>query len=316
MEIALQRFYKSGLAVSTQKAYTSGQKRFLAFCNQFNLLALPLSEHTIMLFISQLGVDGLSMSTIKSYLASLRNLLINNGLQNISIYSPRVELVLRGIKRVKGSSAVSKVRLPITPDILVALKKVWGSNTPDNRMFWAAACLGFFGFLRCAEFTSISVSAFDPAKHLTVGDVFVKSDKQLSSMAVRLKMSKTDQFGKGVWLHFQRTGVALCPVEAMVDYIQLRGSKEGPLFLTSHNQPLTRSYFLVNLRNALAQAGIDDSQYAGHSFRIGAATTVLRAGVSDAKIKMLGRWESSAYQLYLRTPRQELASIAPILAKI
>ena len=132
--------------------------------------------------------------------------------------------------------------------------------------------------------------------------MFVKSDNQLSCMAVRLKMSKTNQFGKGAWLHFQRTGVALCPVEAMVNYIKLRGSKEGPLFLTSHNQPLTRSYFLVNLRNALAQARIDDSQYAGYSFRIGAATTALRAGVSDAKIKMLGRWESSAYQLYLREP--------------
>ena len=56
-------------------------------------------------------------------------------------------------------------------------------------------------------------------------------------MTIKLKTSKTDQFGKGY------TSNALePPYEAMVDYVKLRGSKEGSLFLTSHEQPLTRSY--------------------------------------------------------------------------
>ena len=46
-----------------------------------------------------------------------------------------------------------------------------------------------------------------------------------------------------------------------------------------------RSYLLASVRKALVQAGINNSSYAGHSFWIGAATTVLLAGVSDAKIK-------------------------------
>ena len=46
---------------------------------------------------------------------------------------------------------------------------------------WAAACLGFFIFLRCAEFTIISASALDPSKHLTLGDVLVKPDGQVST---------------------------------------------------------------------------------------------------------------------------------------
>ena len=76
VEVALHQFYESGLAVATQKSYSSGQKRFLEFCWRYNLLAIPPSEHTIMLFISQLGMEGLSLSSIKSYLSAVRNLLV------------------------------------------------------------------------------------------------------------------------------------------------------------------------------------------------------------------------------------------------
>ena len=76
-------------------------------------------------------------------------------------------------------------------------------------------------------------------------------------MTIKLKTSKTDQFGK------RYTSNALePPYEAMVDYVKLQESKEGSLFLTSHEQPLTRSYFLDNLRKALAHAGVKDANYA------------------------------------------------------
>ena len=50
--------------------------------------------------------------------------------------------------------------------------------------------------------------------------------------------------------------------------------------------------------SVLAAANIDMSQYCGHSFRIGAATTAARAGVEDSLIKTMGRWESVAYLRY------------------
>ena len=49
------------------------------------------------------------------------------------------------------------------------------------------------------------------------------------------------------------------------------------------------------MREALRQAGVDASKFAGHSFRRGAATTALEKVISDATIKMLGRWRSEAY---------------------
>ena len=63
------------------------------------------------------------------------------------------------------------------------------------------------------------------------------------------------------------------------------------------------------VRDALSCAGVDSSGYAGHSFRIGTATTAARHGILDAMIKMLGRWESSAYTIYIRTPREAISKV-------
>ena len=70
---------------------------------------------------------------------------------------------------------------------------------------------------------------------------------------------------------------------------------------------MTRERLVSCIRRALSDAGIG---YSGHSFRIGAATTAALAGIEDSTIKMLGRWESSAYQRYLRTPRETLAAVS------
>ena len=81
----------------------------------------------------------------------------------------------------------------------------------------------------------------------------------------------------------------------------------------SCGRELTRDRFVSEVRNALTREGLDCSLYAGHSFRIGAATTAARNGVQDSLIKTLGRWESAAYMLYIRTPPEVLCGVASTL---
>ena len=66
----------------------------------------------------------------------------------------------------------------------------------------------------------------------------------------------------------------------------------------------------LHCSETLQKAGVDSREYNTHSFRIGAATTAKENDVSDVHIKMLGRWQSSAYQLYIRTPQEQLAKLS------
>ena len=67
---------------------------------------------------------------------------------------------------------------------------------------------------------------------------------------------------------------------------------------------------------ALAPSGLDVAQYSGHSFRIGAATTAASVGIEDSLIKTLGRWESNAYQIYVKVPRDNLAAVSKRLVRL
>ena len=135
-------------------------------------------------------------------------------------------------------------------------------------------------------------------------------------MRVTLKQSKTDPFRQGMDIFLGVTKPSLCPVMAMLAYLAIRGSSVGLLFIRTNGSPLTRFILADSLKTALNQCGIDLAKYNGNSFRIGAATKAAACGIPDATIKMLGRWQSSAYSLYIRTPRVQLASIASHLAAV
>ena len=77
---------------------------------------------------------------------------------------------------------------------------------------------------------------------------------------------------------------------------------------------MTRPNFVEAVRKSLDTAGIDSSQYLGHSFRSGAVTTAAKQGISDATIMMFGCRRSNACQRYIRTQREQLAAFSRVLS--
>jgi len=254
---------------------------------------------------ASLLADNLNHSSIKVYLSAVRSLHIDHGLPDPLVNCLRLQRLLRGIKRVQGPA--SPRRLPITVDHLKVIQRSLDLSTRDHVMLWAACCLGFFGFLRAGEFTVNSV--FDPNTHMTVSDLQADSLVNPSCFKVRIKCSKTDPFRMGCDIYLGRGLGSVCPITALGNYLSLRGSAPGPLFIFSDGRPLTRQQLSSSVQSILNEAGYSGS-YSGHSFRIGAATTAAARGVPDHLIKTLGRWSSDAYQIYIRTPVSSIVRVS------
>lgn len=315
----VQFYLTKGLAPSTQRTYRSGQERFLKFCEQHNFTPLPINQSMLCSYVACLADQGLKHCTIKVYLSAIRNLQITYGLDDpfAGVAMPQLDLVMRGIKRSEAEKGVTKrERLPISPLILGQLKEVWApsGDTHDMKMIWAACTLAFFAFLRAGEMTVPNNETFDSSVHLSIADIAVDDAKNPSVLQISIKQSKTDPFRRGVDLYVGRTGSDLCAVSAMLSYLSVRGMTPGPLFRFADGRTLSRQLFVEAVRDGLQKAGIDQSKYCGHSFRIGAATTAAARGIEDSLIKTLGRWESLAYLQYVKLPRSQLAGVSNILA--
>ena len=304
-----------GLAPSTHRTYKSAQRRFLNFCTQSGRLhpngsPCPVSEWTLCLFATHLS-GSLSSASIKIYLSAVRSLHVDLGFPDPLVDCLQLQRVLRGIRRTQGSMGPS--RLPITDHHMLIIHNSLSFAIQDHVMFWAASTLAYFGFLRSAEFTVPSLSAFNPDIHLTVDDIAVDSHTSPSCLQLTIKASKTDPFRKGCCLYIGLGRPPLCALSAIMNYLPLRGQSPGPLFLLSNGQPLSRTLLTHLLKDVFATAGIQGS-FSSHSFRIGAATVAARMGVPDHLIQAMGRWNSDAYKLYIRTPAEALAQVTSLLS--
>ena len=132
---------------------------------------------------------------------------------------------------------------------------------------------------------------------------------------IHLRTSKCDQYGQGADVIVGLTGVDICPVSAMSQYLGIQGSAQGPFFLDAAGRVITKQVFVRQIRDLLQSLGIPAHQYAGHSFRIGAATTAVMTGIEDSLIQTLGRWHSAAFLKYIRTPKACLASASASLVQ-
>ena len=108
----------------------------------------------------------------------------------------------------------------------------------------------------------------------------------------------------------------LCPVAAILNYMAVHPRIDSPLLVHDGSSLLTRDQFVRLVKKALYCANVNDTGYSSHSFSIGAETVAAAAGVPTHFIKMLGHWESSAYQVYLRTLRESLASTFPVDCRV
>ncbi|CAG2227747.1 unnamed protein product [Mytilus edulis] len=278
LSCVINNLWSKSINSATRDAYTSGYKCFLKFrTSQFegenigNVMS-NISEDILICFVSYCqSVLGLKYSTIKLYLAGIRhfsiaNCSVNPLVDNVGKPLLRLQNILNGIKKSENKSVRQK--LPITYSVLQQIYQHLQKSIFDPHLdFTMLTAAGFFGFLRCSEFTC--KQSFDPALNLTMDDVVFVTDCQVN---LRLKASKTDIFRHGVIIKLFKTNNNICPYVQLSKYVTSRkmngATDNDPLLVDSSNLALRRSLFIDKLKTILSHLGLNADKYSGHSFRI------------------------------------------------
>ena len=104
-----------------------------------------------------------------------------------------------------------------------------------------------------------------------------------------------------VFLHISLVGdKSICPIAALQQFIRLRSSVSGYLFIHGNRLPVTRYQFGAILNKVISYACLSNKFFKNHSLRIGRATELAMASVPSDQVITMGRWQSGCCTKYIR----------------
>ena len=284
---------RNSKADNTIRAYKSDFNDFGLFCAQNGFKSLPSDPKIVSLYLTQLSTKNVKISTIKRRLVSIGVIHKLKG-HYLDTKHPLIVENLMGIKRRKGSIQNGK-----KPLLINNLKKI--INVIDQQKKEKIKILrdrtiiliGFSGGFRRNEIVSLDFDDLD----------FVEE-----GLKINIKRSKTDQFGVGSTKglpYFENS--QYCPVVSIQKWIEISRINSGALFRrftkgsNLSEKRLTDQTVALLIKEYLGLAGIDNTNYSGHSLRSGFATSAAEAGAEERTIMaMTGHKSTEMVRRYIK----------------
>ena len=263
----------------TIRAYKSNFEKFIEFCDDENVDALPSDRVNVAQYIKHLANDNLKSASIRIAVASISAVHRLNELYDPTTH-PDVKIELRRMHRNLGRESQQATGINID-----LLKKMVGATDKSARGVRDRALLltAYDTMCRRSELVSLSMK-----------DLIINHDEK--TLKMKLRRSKTDQDGLGRWLHLTKKAQS-----AILDWIKLSGIDSGKLFRgVSRGGYITESLSAAQINRIfkrLANKSMADrsivEQISGHSMRVGAAQDLLISGASMPMIMQRGRWSKA-----------------------
>ena len=280
-------------APNTIRAYQSDFSDFRLFCAKNGFRSIPTEPKIVSLYLTHLSTNQAKMSTLKRRLVSIGVIHKLKGYYLDTKHPSIIENIM-GIKRRKGS--IQKGKKPLLISNLKELINV--IDEQDNEEIKklrdrSIILIGFSGGFRRNEIVALDYEDLD----------FVSE-----GLKIDIKRSKTDQFGEGTkkalpyFDNFQ-----YCPVVSLQKWIKISNISSGPLFRRflkgsklSENR-LTDQTVALLIKAYLQLAGVDSTNYSGHSLRSGFATSAAESGAEERSIMaMTGHKSTEMVRRYIK----------------
>ena len=284
---------KNSKADNTIRAYKSDFNDFGLFCIQNGFKSLPSEPKIVSLYLTHLSTKDAKMSTLKRRLVSIAVIHKLKGYYLDTKHPSIIENIM-GIKRRKGSFQKGKKPLLINnlKELINVIDKQKNKEIKKLRDR-SIILIGFSGGFRRNEIVSLDYEDLD----------FVSE-----GLKINLTRSKTDQFGEGSVKglpYFENS--QYCPVKSIQRWIEKSNINTGPLFRRftkgsnlSENRLTDQTVALI-IKKYLKLAGVESSNYSGHSLRSGFATSAAESGAEERSIMaMTGHKSTEMVRRYIK----------------
>jgi site-specific recombinase XerD len=314
---------------NTRLAYGTQWKLFVSWCKQEGFLPFPAEVSTIVLYLTHLGTQDLKYSKMEQVLCAIRAVHADNvqllegmdALNSVSFRHPHIKATLASIRRglvEKKRNIVKKPRFFNQQEILSMVEAC--PDTPGGLMEKTILLLGVNSGLRASEICMLETA------DITLDDL---------GLDIRIRASKTDQFGSGEEVYVARLAPAqgcLDAAKAMEAWLAVRSTLnvgEVPsLFLAfrkggnvlhktsaGYAHGLTREAISSIIQRCASRAGIEvtNQTVSSHSLRHSMVTQAFNAGLDPVVISKTSRHKSMAVLMAYDQSSRRLASVAPKL---
>ena len=301
----MKNLTEASVKPTTYEQYAKYLDAFNTFAGEHRLdSSLPISTENLGLFLTSLFEKQKSHGTIVGYANAIGFFHKIKCLPDPSDSDFIVKL-LNGIKKSKPPSDKRKAIDLKKLELLLTQLSLFELSEYDVILYRAMFLFTYYGCLRVGEVAKSkakeNVIAFDQLtfnfSKQKIDSICLKFLKFKHSDTVKNPRKQKSSLPKMKFT--KQSNKRLCPVRAMVKYIKLRGNSEGQLFLTHNGGDVTYHNFNVMMKKCISRVGLEGT-YGTHSFRIGRCTDLNKLGYSENQIKLIGRWNSSAFKNYIR----------------
>lgn len=272
-----QRYLQAATSDNTRKTYRSAILHFERWGG-----FLPTDKETIIRYLLE-HAEHLNPRTLDVRLTALSQWHQFQGF-NDPCQNPSVRKTLKGIRHTHGKPKQKAKALRLEH---LAIMLNWLNTQPDsNKKLRDLALLqiGFFGAFRRSELVDIEVK-----------DLIWEPE----GLIIQLPHSKTDQAGDGLVRAIPKGDGAVCPVNALKNWLDLSGIHSGFVFrpINRWDQVKDKALYpgaINELLKSLARACEFDfvTELSSHSFRRGLSTSAAREDIDFDLIKKQGGWKS------------------------